>query len=94
MTREDRFRSEIIQALMCELEVDLAAILRQWTMAPSVLAPALARLHGMEADGLVRLCGSLLTVTRLGRPFLRMICASFDRFIGERSPTPRHSSSI
>lgn len=93
LTNEDRFWSDIIQGLMCDLEIDLAAILRQWRMQPSVLAPPLALLREMEVDGLVRLCGPVLTVTRLGRPFLRTICASFDQYIADRSPA-RHAWAI
>ena len=94
LSHEDRFWADIIQTLMCDLEVDLVPILRHWRMPTSALAPALARLQEMEIDGLVRLCGSVVTVTRLGRPFLRTICASFDQYIADRSPTVRHARSI
>jgi coproporphyrinogen III oxidase-like Fe-S oxidoreductase len=55
---------------------------------------ALARLHRMDIDGLVRVGGTFLTVTRLGRPFLRTICASFDQYIGDDNPTLPHARSI
>jgi hypothetical protein len=63
-------------------------------MGNGAVPPALARLQGMEMDGLVRLCGSVLTVTRLGRPFLRTICTSFDQHIADHIPGPRHASAI
>lgn len=94
LTPEDRFWSDIIQTLMCDLEVDFATVLRQRDMPASVLAPALARLHEMERDGLVRMCGSVLAVTRLGRPFLRTICASFDQYIADHSPSAHHARAI
>jgi len=94
LTRDDRLWSHIIQALMCDLEVDLGTILQQWKIQPSVLIPALRRLRGMENDGLVRLHGLDLTVTRLGRPFLRTICASFDQYIVDRTSNPRHAQAI
>jgi oxygen-independent coproporphyrinogen-3 oxidase len=94
LTHDDRLWSDIIQALMCDLEVDFAPILRQWRRPASCLIPALTRLHEMERDGLVRLCGSALTVTRLGRPFLRTICASFDQYIVDYSPNAHHARTI
>jgi len=94
LTHEDRFWSDIIQALMCDLEVDFIDLLRRWDMPASVLAPALARLDDMQDDGLVRLRGSVLAVTRLGRPFLRSICASFDQYIADHGAGPRHARAI
>jgi oxygen-independent coproporphyrinogen-3 oxidase len=94
LSNEDRFRADIIQELMCNLEVDFMPVLRQWKMTPSLLAPALTRLHEMEADGLVRLSGTVLTVTRLGRPFLRTICANFDQYIACGDASPRHARVI
>jgi oxygen-independent coproporphyrinogen-3 oxidase len=94
VTNEDRFRSDIIQTLMCELGVDFASVLRRWNMQASVLAPAFERIQEMESDGLVRWSGSILAVTRLGRPFLRTICASFDQYIVDRSPSLRHVRAI
>lgn len=94
LTREDRLFSDIIQSLMCDLEVDFVPILRHWQMPSSILSPALARLHDMEKDGLVRLCGSTLTVTLLGRPFLRTICTSFDQYTASSCASPRHARAI
>lgn len=94
LSNEDRFRADVIQELMCNLEVDFMPVLRQWKMTPSLLAPGLTRLREMEADGLVRLSGSVLTVTRLGRPFLRTICANFDQYIACSDASPRHARAI
>ena len=94
LTPEDRFWSDIIQTLMCELEVDFRSVLRRWNISASVLAPAFDRIHEMEADGLVRRSGSTLSVTRLGRPFLRTICASFDQYIAATASPLRHARAI
>lgn len=91
---EDRFRSDIIQNLMCNLEVDFTQLLLKWDMPATLLMSALARLRGLESDGLVRRKGSTLAVTRLGRPFLRTICASFDQYIANSESGPRHARAI
>jgi oxygen-independent coproporphyrinogen-3 oxidase len=94
VTHDDHFWSDVIQALMCDLEVNFAPILRQWRMSPTVLEPAFEQIREMEIDGLVRRCGSILSVTRLGRPFLRAICASFDQYILDRGQSGRHARAI
>jgi oxygen-independent coproporphyrinogen-3 oxidase len=94
LTREDEFWSDIIQTLMCELEIDFSQVLRRWSMPPPVLMPALERIQEMEVDGLVRRSGTVLAVTRLGRPFLRTICASFDQYMALAGPSLRHARAI
>lgn len=93
-TDEDRFRADIIQNLMCNLEVDFIPLLHKWNMPATLLMPALVKLRGLESDGLVRRKGSALAVTRLGRPFLRTICASFDQYIVDSDSGPRHARAI
>ena len=94
LSNEDRFRAHIIQGLMCDLEIDFVPVLRQWKMPHSLLVPALTGLSELEADGLLRLSGSVLTVTRLGRPFLRTICASFDQYFAGSGKGLRHAQAI
>lgn len=94
LTNTDRFWAEVIQELMCNLEVDFLPHSRNWAQPYRSLLPALDRLREMEADGLVRLCGSVLTVTRLGRPFLRAICAIFDQYLGACDLNVRHAQTI
>jgi oxygen-independent coproporphyrinogen-3 oxidase len=94
VSHEDRFWGDIIQRLMCDLKVDLALLCRKWRICPAWLAPELARLRTMERDGLVRVRGSLVTVTQLGRPFLRAICAVFDQYLLDQATVPRHSRMI
>jgi oxygen-independent coproporphyrinogen-3 oxidase len=46
----------------------------------------------MAGDGLVDLDGSSITVTAAGRPFLRSICAVFDRYLA--TGAGRHSRAV
>jgi oxygen-independent coproporphyrinogen-3 oxidase len=94
LSNEDRFWGEIIERLMCELNVDLASSCRKWGICSAWLVPELARLRAMERDGLVRIRGSLVTVTELGRPFLRAICSVFDQYLPDQDVAPRHSRMI
>jgi len=78
---------------MCNLRVDLP---RPWNekLVSVALALAFNRLRGMEEDGLVRLRGTTIEVTRLGRPFLRTICSVFDQYIKDRAAVPQNSFAI
>jgi oxygen-independent coproporphyrinogen-3 oxidase len=77
-TREDRLRGDIIERVMCENAVDVDALCRHHRVdADAFLSTVdLARL---QRDGLVSRAGGRLAVTERGRPFVRFVCAAFDR---------------
>ncbi|MFN7127898.1 MAG: oxygen-independent coproporphyrinogen III oxidase [Brevundimonas sp.] len=74
----DAFVGEIIERLMCDFAVDVAAIASRHGRALSEVEQAWARLLPFQLDGLAEVNGSVVTVTDLGRPFVRAICAAFD----------------
>jgi len=78
LTRDDRLRGAIIDHIMCRDTVDMAALCRAHRVDPEAFMAAID-LGALERDGLVRCDGSTLTVTEAGRPFVRFICAAFDR---------------
>ena len=80
-TADDRLRAEIIERLMCDLRVDLAAVCARHGSDPAALAPELARLDRFVDDGLAVTDGTCVTVTRSGRPLVRAIGAVFDRYL-------------
>jgi oxygen-independent coproporphyrinogen-3 oxidase len=86
---DDRLRRSIIERLMCDFGVHLGED------APA-LADSRARLDAMTADGLVRRAGGLVSVTPLGRPFVRHAAAAFDRYLapGSSPATPRYSAGV
>ncbi|HXQ10044.1 MAG TPA: oxygen-independent coproporphyrinogen III oxidase [Caulobacteraceae bacterium] len=92
LTDDDRFRAEIIERLMCDLAVDLAAIAARRGRTTAELAPAIERLRLLEADGLVVVSADRLTVTEAGRPFMRAACAVFDAYLAPDAQ--RHSSVV
>jgi oxygen-independent coproporphyrinogen III oxidase len=74
----DAFVGEIIERLMCDFAVDVAATASRHGRALSEVDPAWPRLLQFQLDGLAEVSGSVVTVTDLGRPFVRAICAAFD----------------
>ncbi len=74
LSADDRRRRAIIERLMCDRWVDLAAL-------DSADLPELDRLADMAADGLVEIGGTRIAITDRGRPFMRTVCAVFDRYL-------------
>ena len=92
VTDEDRFRGEIIERLMCDLDVDLSALCARHDRPISDLAPAFASLEAFERDGLVRYEGARVMVTAQGRPLVRSVCAVFDAYLD--AGAQRHAKAI
>lgn len=91
-TPTDRFRGEIIETLMCRGQVDLERVCARHGRRMEELAEELALLQSFESDAVVVRDGALLTVTPLGAPFLRTVCAVFDTYL-DRSVV-RHSLAV
>lgn len=89
---DDRLRGAVIERLMCYGEVDLAAVCPTFDSTPGAFADELAALSPFEADGLVKLQASHIRVTEKGRPFLRRVCAIFDRYL--KPEETRHAQAI
>ncbi len=72
-TPDDRRRRRVVQSLMCNFWVDLGA------EAP-LFEAELARLRKLETEGLVRLSGTEIEATPLGRVFIRNVAVVFDAY--------------
>lgn len=93
LTPDNRFRGDIIEQLMCNLRVDLAAVAVAHGRDVSELTEALDLLEPLFADGLARHDGGTLTVSEGGRPFVRTICAAFDEYLGQGDGS-RHAVAV
>jgi oxygen-independent coproporphyrinogen-3 oxidase len=81
LTDDDRLRREIIERLMCDLEVDLAEVAAARHRSPDEFATELANLTPLAEHGLVRCTGSTIIIAEDARPFVRNVCALFDAYI-------------
>jgi oxygen-independent coproporphyrinogen-3 oxidase len=87
LNRDDQIRRDLISRLMCHLSLDIPAFESQWGINLEDYFPTMAsHLLPMQADGLVKLSATLLSVTPLGLPFIRNIVMGFDRYL--ETPTP------
>ena len=86
LTMDDVMRRKIIHTLMCNFELSVAAIEQAFPVQfAKYFAPELARLAGLERDGLLSLDPEWITVTPRGRLLIRNICMVFDAYL--QAPT-------
>lgn len=88
---DDRLRREVIERLMCDLRVDLAAVARAHGRAED-FAEEKAALAELARDGLVDLDGDVVRVPEHARAMVRTPAACFDRYLG-RGPA-RHAKAV
>jgi oxygen-independent coproporphyrinogen-3 oxidase len=91
VSAEDRVRGHIIEQLMCNFSVDLDAVADENDVAIDFGAER-EELAPLEADGLLRIEGRRVTVTRSGRPFVRLAAAAFDAYLAKSRA--RHSVAV
>jgi len=75
LSDDDVRRRQIIAQLMCNFHVDLGAT------AEAEFAGELSRLRELESEGLVKVRGSQVDVTPLGRIFVRNVASIFDAYL-------------
>ena len=82
---EDRLRAAVIERLMCDQAVDLAAFGAEALLDEAGLAPLIA-------DGLIVRSGYRLEVTAEARPLVRAVAAAFDAYLP--GTEARHASAV
>ena len=95
LTADDRLRRNVIDRVMCDLEVDLDAVAGERSADPAQLKVAAS--EGMARfvdDDLASWDGRRIVVTEQGRPFVRSIAALFDAYLNQAGDKPRHSSAL
>jgi oxygen-independent coproporphyrinogen-3 oxidase len=91
ISADDRLRGAVIERLMCDLEVDLSVVARDHGSGEA-LAEECEALQPLIAQEIVRVDGSKVVVTESGRPFVRLVAASFDAHL--RRSERRHSTAV
>ena len=92
---DDALRRSIIQMLMCQFELSMAAVEQAYPITfADYFATELQALRALEQDGLVTVGPQWLSVTAKGRLLIRNICMVFDRYLAAPAATPRFSSTV
>ena len=89
-TTEDRWRARMIEALMCDFQIDTAEFTRDYALSPADLTRILAPVAAQFGD-LVECDDKGLRITEAGRPLTRMIARMFD---GYDMQSQGHSTAI
>lgn len=92
VSADDELRGAIIERLMCDLAVDLAALPVAAAQAAPTFEYERAELDALAAAGLITIEGSRITVTEEGRPFVRLVAAAFDAYLAQNRS--RHSIAV
>jgi len=92
---DDSVRADVIQQLMCNAAVDVAAIENRYDIDFwDYFAAGLARLEQLADDGLVELGQQRVAATSRGRLLLRIIAMCFDNYLNAAVSRPRYSRVI
>ncbi len=95
LTSDDLLRRDVIERVMCDLEVDVEAIAAEHAADPAPLAQAASEgLQKFVEDGLASWDGRRIAVSERGRPFVRSVAALFDAYLAQASEKPRHSRAV
>ncbi len=88
----DRMIAEVIESLMCNLAVDLDTVCSHHAIDATALAAGLTGVDELAAQGVVTREGHCITMTEVGRPFVRLVCAAFDRHLA--TGKGRHAAAV
>ncbi|MHC9010916.1 oxygen-independent coproporphyrinogen III oxidase [Stenotrophomonas rhizophila] len=95
LDEDDVLRAELIGQLMCQGEVDAAALAaRHGVEFEHYFADALPALAALQADGLAEYEHGVVRASAHGRPLLRLLAMCFDRYLARPDQPVRYSRAI
>ncbi len=92
LTQQDKLRAWVIEALMCQGEVDLDEAAQKFGAAPEWHTDEAERLQQMAADGLIRMSKARITVEKGATHLVRIVAAVFDTYLPKQ--IARHSIAV
>jgi len=95
LSQEDILRREVILDLFCNFHLDLPEVERRFGIVfRQHFSRELSALESFVGDGLVELCQDSVSVTELGRFFVRNVAMVFDQYMKADGGEPRYSKVI
>jgi oxygen-independent coproporphyrinogen-3 oxidase len=92
VTEEDRVRRLAIERLMCFLELDTSALIREFDLPNGFFAQAFEKLAPLADAGLVHISGHKISIPDENRAFMRNAAACFDSYLVDAPQ--RHSRAV
>lgn len=93
VSADDRLRARAIEALMCNLAVDLAAVCEEFGVSAGALDDALPGLRALSAAGLCALEGRRVELVEEARMLVRNVAQCFDAYSRADAPG-RHAKAV
>lgn len=93
LTGQDRLARDLIEAIMCRGEVDLARVAQAHAAPLAACEPDPERFATLERLGIARREGTRIAVAPDCQPLLRVAAAAFDRYLEAGAP-PRHAVAV
>jgi len=96
LTRDDRIRGAAIEALMCNLRLDLRALEQAFEIRfDSYFPDVRGALAPLQEDGLVRWEADALVITEVGRLLMRNVAMAFDAYLApDAGDGPGYSRTV
>jgi len=95
LDRDDLIRKDVIMNIMCRKSLDASEIENNWDIDFNrYFGDELKKLAGLEQDGLVKVNGNKIIITKHGRLFLRNIAMCFDRYLKETKSDRKFSKTV
>lgn len=94
LSKDDKIRGRVIEQLMCYLEVDLARIRDEFSLAPDYFCGTEDRLHLLAADGIAAVNGDRITIDPAYRVLARVVCDAFDAYSARDMNIKRHARAV
>ena len=93
LSDDDRLRGQIIERLMCDMAVDLDAIVDESGFDVATdFSDELDALQPFQENGSVLIEGHRIQITDKGRPYLRLVASAFDTYLAQAKS--RHSVAV
>ncbi len=90
LSEDDIIRRSVIGRLLCHTVIPKSEVEREFGIHfDDYFAPELERLKETSAEGLVKLTAEEISVTPLGRIFIRNVAMTFDRYLREQQMVQR-----
>ena len=81
LTADDRLRADLIERIMCDFAVDIAAVARRHNVNSTSLSDMFPRLAPLLSDGLVEQQGYQIRVARGAQHLIRLVASVFDAYL-------------
>ena len=87
LTAEDRLRADVIERIMCDFSVDVAAAASAHGFEADALMAGNERLDALQRDGLITLDGGIIKVSDQHRFIVRAVASAFDAYLNKTGRT-------